>query len=112
MLSETIKTKPVLGLFIAAITLTLTLVGCAGGSGGAPTTAVTSVPSKPGSLTITPVSAQLAISWSTVSTATSYNLYWSTTPGVSKANGTKITIVTSPYVQSALVNGTPYREVA
>ena len=108
MLSWNIGTKPALDLFIAAITLTLTLVGCGGGGGGAPTTAVTSVPSKPGSLTITPVSAQLAISWSTVSTATSYNLYWSTTPGVSKANGTKITSVASPYVQSALVNGTPY----
>lgn len=37
-----------------------------------------------------------------------YNLYWSTTPGVTKANGTRISNVASPYAHTGLANGTRY----
>jgi len=40
--------------------------------------------------------------------ATRYDLYWSTSPSVSKTTGTKITGVTSPYVHSGRANGTTY----
>ena len=49
-----------------------------------------------------------AVSWTSVTGATSYNLYWSTTTGVTTSNGTKITGVTSPYTHTGLTNGTTY----
>jgi hypothetical protein len=52
--------------------------------------------------------AQLTISWNAVSGATSYNVYWSTTTGVTTANGTKITAATSPYLHTGRTNGIPY----
>ncbi|MCL4557423.1 MAG: fibronectin type III domain-containing protein [Deltaproteobacteria bacterium] len=48
------------------------------------------------------------INWNTVSGATSYNIYWSTTSGVTTANGTKISGVTNPYIHTGRVNGTTY----
>jgi len=50
----------------------------------------------------------VSISWSSVSGATSYNIYWSTTSGVTKTTGTKITGGTSPYTHTGLTNGTTY----
>ncbi|MCZ6691069.1 MAG: hypothetical protein O7H41_15885 [Planctomycetota bacterium] len=48
------------------------------------------------------------ISWAPVTGATSYILYWSTTSQVTKATGTQITGVTSPYTHVGLSNGTTY----
>ncbi|MHB8910895.1 MAG: fibronectin type III domain-containing protein [Syntrophales bacterium] len=59
-------------------------------------------------VTATPGNGQVTISWTAVSGATSYNIYWSTTSGVTPANGTKIANATSPYVQSGLTNGVTY----
>jgi len=50
----------------------------------------------------------VTVTWGAVSGATSYNLYWSTTSGVTKATGTKIPGVTSPYAHTALTNGSDY----
>ena len=47
------------------------------------------------------------ISWNTVESATGYNLYWSTTPGVDK-NDRKIASVTTPYSHTGLTNDTTY----
>ena len=52
--------------------------------------------------------AQVALSWTTVTGATSYNLYYSTTSGVTTTNGTKVTGVTSSYTVAGLTNGTTY----
>lgn len=46
------------------------------------------------------------ITWTSLTGATSYNLYWSTSSDLSISNGTRIPNVTSPYTQSNLVNGT------
>jgi hypothetical protein len=70
----------------------------------APTTA----PAAPGGLSATPANAQITLSWTAVPGATSYNIYWSTTAGVTTASGTQITGATSPYVDAALTNGTTY----
>jgi hypothetical protein len=52
---------------------------------------------------------QIAVSWKAVSAADSYNIYWSTSPGVTKANGKKIKDITaSPYKHTKLTNGTTY----
>ena len=47
------------------------------------------------------------VSWTPVDGATSYNLYWSDTSGVSKSS-TKITGATGPYVHPNLSDGTTY----
>lgn len=51
---------------------------------------------------------QVTLNWNSVPGATSYNLYYSTTPGVTRASGVKKGNVTSPYNVTPLTNGTPY----
>ncbi|KAA0889833.1 fibronectin type III domain-containing protein [Oryzomonas rubra] len=51
---------------------------------------------------------QVTVSWTAVSNATSYNVYYATTSGVTTASGTKIANATTPYVQSGLSAGTTY----
>lgn len=51
---------------------------------------------------------KITISWDPVSGATSYNIYWSNTADVTKANGTKIANVTSPYLHPHLSPGNYY----
>lgn len=58
--------------------------------------------------TSAPVTKQLTLAWDAVASATSYNLYWSTVPGVTPANGTKISGVSSPYTHTGLAAGTTY----
>jgi len=50
---------------------------------------------------------QVTVSWSPVTIATSYNIYWGTTPGITSSS-TKITGATSPYVQTSLASGSTY----
>ena len=66
-----------------------------------------SIPSTPTNLTATAGNGQVILSWSVVS-GVSYNLYWSTTSGVTLSNGNKVSNVTSPYVQTGLTNGVTY----
>ena len=47
-----------------------------------------------------------AISWTASVGADSYNIYWKTSTGVTKLNGTKITGVTSPYIHTDREPGT------
>jgi fibronectin type 3 domain-containing protein len=51
---------------------------------------------------------QVTLSWNSLAVATSYNIYWGTTPEVSKSTGTKIANVTSPYTHSGLTSGKTY----
>ena len=51
---------------------------------------------------------QATISWNAVDGATTYNIYWSTSPDVSSQSGTKIADVTSPYTHSGLTQDTTY----
>lgn len=71
-------------------------------------TPAATVPTPPGGVIVVPANAQNSISWNASSGATSYNIYWATTSGVTKATGTKITGVSSPYVHTGLTNGTTY----
>jgi sugar lactone lactonase YvrE len=99
--------------FFAAI-MVFVFTGCGGGgassgggagSGGASNTP--SVPSAPLGLFTTPGNAQVSLSWSPVTGATSYNLYWSTS-GNAGTGGTKVAGVSSSYRHSGLTNGTTY----
>ncbi|MBP1727926.1 MAG: Fibronectin, type domain protein [Deltaproteobacteria bacterium] len=74
----------------------------------AATPPVPTVPAAPAGLVASGGTNQVSLSWSAASTATSYNVYYSTTGGVTKTNGTKISSVTSPAVQTGLAAGTTY----
>jgi hypothetical protein len=65
----------------------------------------------PSGLTALAGSSKNLISWSSVTSATAYNLYWSLTPSVTPASGTKIAVATSPslsYAHTSVTNGTTY----
>lgn len=76
-------------------------------------TAVNSAGEGPASVQVTAatsssVSKQLALAWDPVAGATSYNLYWSTVPGVTPATGMKISSAGNSYVHTGLAAGTTY----
>jgi hypothetical protein len=53
--------------------------------------------------------ASASLTWNPVAKAESYNIYWSTSPGVTKENGTKIPDVPlTTYQHTGLSNGTTY----
>ena len=62
----------------------------------------------PTGVTATPGNGQITIAWTAETDVISYNIYWSTTPGVTTTSGTKIAGATSPYIHSGLINGTTY----
>jgi fibronectin type 3 domain-containing protein len=90
----------------------VTAVGGAGESG--PSSEVSAIPSAaptppaPADVVAIPGNSQVTIAWTAVTEATSYNIYRSTTPGVTPANGTKIADAANPFVQFGLVNNTAY----
>jgi fibronectin type 3 domain-containing protein len=53
-------------------------------------------------------SEQVTVSWSAVTGATSYNVYWSTSPGATTATGTRIAGVSSPFVHTGRTASTAY----
>jgi len=65
-------------------------------------------PAAPGGVSAATGNSLVTISWNPVAGAASYNIYWSTTPGVTTATGTKIQNAARPYVQTGLTNGTTY----
>jgi hypothetical protein len=78
------------------------------GGSGSDNTNTTVIPSVPNTINATGSDGAVTISWDAVSGATSYNIYWSTTSGVTKINGTKITGATNPYSHTGLTNNTTY----
>jgi len=99
-----------LGLIVYFLFFAFTFTSCGGGGGGGD-----GGPAPPGqtgipqNVTATAGDRLVTVTWSPVSGATSYNLYWSTTSSVTKITGTKIEGVSSPYGHdSGLTNGTTY----
>ena len=64
--------------------------------------------SSPTFVSATAEDGQVTLNWDSVSEATSYNIYWSTSSGVTIGIGTKISDVTSPYTHTGQTNGTTY----
>lgn len=65
-------------------------------------------PGVPANVTAVAGDAQVTISWTSVDTAISYNLYFGVSSNVSKVTGTKISSVTSPYIHTGRTNNTTY----
>jgi Big-like domain-containing protein len=70
--------------------------------------APTGTANAPASLTTIPGNGQVTLDWPAVNGAISYNVYYSTSPGVTTATGTQIPVAGSPAVHLGLTNGTTY----
>lgn len=68
-------------------------------------------PASPGGIVASGGDSLVTVSWDTVTGATSYNIYYGTSAGVTIANGTQVANVTSPQVVNGLINGTTYHFV-
>ena len=109
--SRLIMTKILANVILLAI-CTLIVTACGSKSQNSTPTISTTL----ASLSITGVSNQITLKWKNMSSAkganssatTSYNLYWSTSPGVSTTNGNMIANVASPFIHSGLTNGSSY----
>lgn len=101
------------GIFSALMmSLALMISACGGGGGGnaaattPPPPAPSPPPAAPAAPTLTAVAGDgyVDLSWTAIDGATGYNLYWSNASGITKANGTKISVQTGP--QTGTLNGT------
>lgn len=81
--------------------LVLALAGCGSSSTTAAPAALTGVTASAGD-------HQVALNWTPVSTATSYNVYYGTSAGVTTATGTKVANLAGPSTVTGLTNGTTY----
>lgn len=81
----------------------------AGADGSGPKYPTPGLPVKPVVLPNTAVggSNQMTITWNPDADALSYNIYWATSPGVTKSSN-RIAGVDSPYIQKGLAPGTIY----
>ena len=68
-------------------------------------------PNPPSGVSAAPGNTQITLNWTSVTGATSYNLYWSTTNGVTTSTGAEIGPIASPYTHTGLSNGTTYHYV-
>ncbi len=68
-----------------------------------------SVPNPPTNFAVAPGNGQNTLSWDLVPDAVSYNIYWSTTPGVVlPESANKIVQAQPPFNHAGLINGTAY----
>ena len=63
---------------------------------------------KPTVKDISPKTVDATLAWNDAPNATSYNIYWSDKPGVTKKTGTKISNAKSPHKISGLIKGKKY----
>jgi len=97
--------KRMSGFMVATVMfLVLLISGCGGGGGDSSSAA----PSAPTGVTAAAGHGEATINWTAVAGATSYNIYYSTTTGVTKTTGTKVPNATSPRIVTPLTNGTTY----
>jgi hypothetical protein len=88
---------------------TTTITATSGNISGYTQLTVGAPPSAPTGTKATSGDNQVTITWNAVTGATSYTLYWSNSPGVSKATPNKIsTLYDNSYTHTGLTNGTPY----
>ena len=97
---------------IVLATLALMLISFALGCGDTRPAAIVPPPanlSAPASLTATPGNGQVVLSWTTVSGASSYNLYYGTSSPLTIAGATKVgSLAATSYTLTGLTNATLY----
>ena len=92
--------------FVAVGFLCLLLCAC---GGDAPWRFDPGAPDRPVGLVATADNGQVSLSWPAANNAAAYDVYVSTSPGVSASNGTRIaTVGGTSYIQTGLTNGTTY----
>jgi len=99
------KIKKNLAILIWVI-LALMQTTCGGGGGSSSISG--QAPNAPKEIIVKPGNGEVLIKWNDISNAISYNIYYSTTPKVTKISGTKITNVKSPFSHIKLTNGITY----
>lgn len=101
------KSEKWLWLLITGAIL-LALAACGGGGGGGGGTGAISAPgSAPTGVAATPGNGKLTVSWSAVSGATSYKVYYGAAEGVT-ASSPSVTSTTTSVDVTSLSNNTPY----
>lgn len=83
------------GLFLWCLAVFVFLVGCGGGLRGIPSAGIVE-------------SGKVTLTWNAVPGASSYNVYMSTSPDVSKLSGYKIPNASTPMTITGLEPGTTY----
>ena len=92
--------------YLSAGFLCLLLCAC---SGDSPWRYNPGAPDQPAGLSATADNGQVFLSWTAVNNAAAYTIYYATSPGVSRTNGTKIAnVVSTSYILTGLTNGTTY----
>lgn len=86
--------------------LILSLSGCGGGGSSQVIEVPPSAPT--GVQVVISASNELTISWNSVGSATSYNLYWTTAPGANKKSTKLSGITTSSFVHTGRTSGVTY----
>ena len=90
------------------LTALANFTACGGGS-SATSSPAPAPPAAPSNVVGSPSYQQVILTWDAVPGATSYNVYWSTTAGISKATGTKIPDISSTtLIDNGLTNDVTY----
>ncbi len=104
--------KKYLNFFLVAIFFAMMFSACGGGSGtgstGSGGNGNNAAISAPGNVGASAGNGQAMVHWRAVTGATSYNVYYGTAAGVTKANGTKVASAASNQPVTGLTNGTTY----
>lgn len=90
------------------VLVTMMLTACGGGGGSNGTTTTVNKISSPSGVATYSTANKNVISWSSVEGATSYNVYWSTSPNITKSNSQKIVNASSPYVHEGVTDKVTY----
>ena len=92
--------------FFSVIIFCLLLCSCGGAT---PTRYDPGAPAQPTGLVAIGGNGQVTLSWSAATNAAGYNVYYSSSPNVSKSTGNRIaTVVGTSYLQTGLTNDTTY----
>jgi hypothetical protein len=99
------RSMPVWAALLAGLLVCLIVQGC----GNDPLRYVPGIAGVPTSITAQAGDARVSLSWAAAANANWYNVYYATTPGVTKQNGTRISgIASTTYTLTGLQNGTTY----
>jgi len=84
------------------------ITGSTGGDPGTVEPPAVKLPSAPSEVAAQPGDGRVSVTWKGVADATSYNLYWGTSAGVTPSSANKKEGVTSPCVLTGFTNWTAY----